>query len=196
MLARTFGCVRVVWNRTLATQNARWQTERKHASYAQTDAALTVMKKDPHLAFLSEVSSVPPQETLRHQHKAFTAFIAKRARLPRFKSRSRRQAAHYTRSAFSLRGGVLRLAKTEGPLRFVWPWPDVDLTALDPAMVIGSREQDGRWRKVRNARRDFLHRASTPSGPPGRHHRYRGSERDRNGAQPASRPRHLGLRVG
>ena len=38
-----------------------------------------------------------------------------------------------------MRGGELRLAKTDGPLRFVWSWPDVDLTALDPAMVIVSR---------------------------------------------------------
>jgi putative transposase len=103
------------------------------------------MKKDPQLAFLSEVSSVPLQQTLRHQQKAFTAFFEKRARYPRFKSRRGRQAAHYTRSAFSMRCGVLRLAKTATPLRFVWSWPDVDLNALDPTMVIVSREPDGRW---------------------------------------------------
>jgi putative transposase len=145
VLVRTFGCVRVVWNRTLATRRARWQTGRKGTSYAETDAALTLMKKDPDLAFLSEVSSVPLQQALRHQYKAFTAFFAKRARYPRFKSRRGRQAAHYTRSAFFMRAGVLRLAKTAGPLRFAWSWPDVDVTALDPTMVIVSREPDGRW---------------------------------------------------
>ena len=108
VLARTFGCVRVVWNRTLAARNARWQTESRSTSYAQTDAELTVMKKDPDLAFLCDVSSVPLQQTLRHQQKAFAAFFAKRARYPRFKSRRGRQAAHYTRSAFSMRDGVLR----------------------------------------------------------------------------------------
>ena len=55
------------------------------------------MKKDPDLAFLSEVSSVPLQQALRHQHKAFSAFFARRARYPRFKSRRGRQSAHYTR---------------------------------------------------------------------------------------------------
>jgi putative transposase len=40
---------------------------------------------------------------------------------------------------------VLRLAKTDAPLQFVWSWPEVDVTALDPAMVIVSREPDGRW---------------------------------------------------
>jgi putative transposase len=103
------------------------------------------MKRDPLLAFLSEVSSVPLQQVLRHQHQAFTAFFARRARYPRFKSRSGRQSAHYTRSAFTMRDGVLRLAKTAAPLRFVWSWPEMDLTALDPAMVIVAREPDGRW---------------------------------------------------
>jgi putative transposase len=145
VLARTFGCVRVVWNQTLAARRDRWQADRKGTSYAETDAALTRMKKDPDLAFLSEVSSVPLQQALRHQHRAFTAFFAKRARSPRFKSRRGRQAAHYTRSAFTLRGGHLRLAKTPGPLRFTWSWPQIDLAALAPAMVIISREPDGRW---------------------------------------------------
>jgi putative transposase len=144
-LSRTFGCVRVVWNRTLAERHARWHRERKSTSYAETDRALTAMKKDPALAFLNEVSSVPLQQALRHQHKAFSAFFAKRARYPRFKSRHRRQSAHYTRSAFSMRGGVLQLARTDAPLRFIWTWPDIDMTALDPAMVIVCREPDGRW---------------------------------------------------
>ena len=56
VLSRTFGCVRVVWNRTLAARHARWQAERESTSYAETDAALTLMKKDPDLAFLTEVS--------------------------------------------------------------------------------------------------------------------------------------------
>ena len=135
----------MVWNRTLAARHAHWSVERKRTSYAETDRALTRMKKDPELAFLNEVSSVPLQQALRHQHKAFQAFFEKRARYPRFKSRRSRQSAHYTRSAFTMRGGELRLAKTDAPLPFVWSWPDVDVTALEPAMVIVSREPDGRW---------------------------------------------------
>jgi putative transposase len=145
MLNRTFGCARVVWNRTLAQRRARWHQEHTGTSYAETDRALTVMKKDPGLAFLNQVSSVPLQQALRHQHQAFSAFFAGRARCPRFKSRAGRQSAHYTRSAFSLRGGVLRLAKMAVPLRFTWTWPDIDVAALDPAMMIICREPDGRW---------------------------------------------------
>ena len=145
VLNRTFGCVRVVWNRTLAERHRRWHASRTGMSYAQSDRALTAMKKDPALAFLSAVSSVPLQQALRHQHQAFAAFFAKRARYPRFKSRRSRQSAHYTRSAFRMKDGQLWLGKTTAPLQHVWSWPDVDVAALNPAMVIVSREPDGRW---------------------------------------------------
>jgi putative transposase len=144
-LARTFGCVRVVWNRTLAARHQRYAAERTSTSYAETDRALTAMKKDPDLAFLNEVSSVPLQQALRHQHQAFQAFFGKRACYPRFKSRRGRQSATYTRSAFSMRGGVLRLAKIGAPLPFVWSWPGIDVTALDPTSVTVSRHPCGRW---------------------------------------------------
>lgn len=145
MLNRTFGCVRVVWNRTLAARHARYATEQKSTSYADTDRTLTKMKKDPELAWLNEVSSVPLQQTLRHQHTAFTAFFQKRARYPRYKSRNGKQAASYTRSAFRMREGKLTLGKMAGPLAFVWSWPAVAVTALDPTMVTVSRDPDGRW---------------------------------------------------
>ena len=91
------------------------------------------------------MSSVPLQQALRHQYKAFSAFFAKRARYPRFKSRQGRQSATYTRSAFSMHGGALRLAKTTAPLAFVWSWPGVDVTGLDPTTVTVSRDPCGRW---------------------------------------------------
>ncbi len=142
---RTFGCVRVAWNRTLAARHERYATEGKGTSYAETDRALTAMKRDPDLAFLNEVSSVPLQQALRHQHAAFRAFFAGRARYPRFKSRYGKQSATYTRSAFRLKGGQLSLAKADGPLPFVWTWPGVDVAALDPTSVTVVHEPCGRW---------------------------------------------------
>ena len=41
MLNRTFGCVRVVWNRTLAARRERYATGGASTSYAETDRALT-----------------------------------------------------------------------------------------------------------------------------------------------------------
>jgi putative transposase len=145
VLHRTFGCVRLVWNRALAERHRHYHTKGEHISYKETDAALTSWKKTRELAFLNEVSSVPLQQTLRHQHTAFANFFAGRARYPRYKSRNSRQSAHYTRSAFRMRDGNLTLAKTSVPLRYVWTWDDVDAAALNPTMVIVSCDPDGRW---------------------------------------------------
>lgn len=145
MLNRTFGCMRLVWNKTLSERNHRYSANGTRTSYRQTDAALTGWKRTEELAFLSEVSSVPLQQTLRHQHTAFGNFFAGRARFPRFKSRTGRQSAHYTRSAFRMREGVLTLAKTSTSLRFIWSFGNVDLATLDPTTVVVSREPDDRW---------------------------------------------------
>jgi putative transposase len=145
VLNRTFGCVRVVWNRTLSDRHARYAVETRSTSYRDTDAALTAMKKDPELVWLNEVSSVPLQQTLRHQHQSFQAFFAKRARYPRYKSRQGRQSAHYTRSAFRMKDGELWLAKTAAPLAFVWTWPGVNVATVNPTTVCVSRDPAGRW---------------------------------------------------
>ena len=146
LLRRTFGCVRVVWNKTLAARQRRYTTEQHGTPYRETDAALAEWKRTDELAFLSEVSSVPLQQALRHQHTAFQSFFNKIGpKYPRFKSRRARQSAHYTRSAFRIKPDGLWLAKTTAPLRVAWSWPDVDLATLDPTMVIVSREPDGRW---------------------------------------------------
>jgi hypothetical protein len=38
ILRRTFGCVRVVWNRTLADRQRRYTTEQRSTTYKETDA--------------------------------------------------------------------------------------------------------------------------------------------------------------
>jgi putative transposase len=145
VLNRTFGCVRVVWNQTLAWRHQRYRTDKTGTTYAQANARLTAMKATEELAWLNEVSSVPLQQAIRHQQAAYAAFFAKRARYPRFKSRNGRQSAEYTRSGFRWRDGRLFLAKMDAPLAFTWSWPDTDLAAIDPSTVTVSRDPCGRW---------------------------------------------------
>lgn len=145
MLNRTFGCARLVWNKTLIERQHRYHAEGKSTSYRETDAALTRWKRTEELEFLSLVSSVPLQQVLRHQHAAYRNFFTGRAKCPRLKSRSGRQTAHFTRSAFRLRGGLLYLAKTSRPLRFAWSFHEVELSTVDPTTVVVAREPDGRW---------------------------------------------------
>jgi len=143
-LARTFGCVRLVYNRTLEARTVAWYQQQRRVSYAQTSALLTAWKRDPELAFLNEVSSVPLQQALRHLQAAFAAFWAGRARYPRFKSKKRRwDAAEFTRSGFRFRDGQLTLAKMRAPLAIRWSRP---LPAgAEPSTATVSRDSAGRW---------------------------------------------------
>jgi putative transposase len=43
-LNRTFGCVRLVWNRTLAWRHARYHGEHAKTNFTQANAYLTGMK--------------------------------------------------------------------------------------------------------------------------------------------------------
>jgi putative transposase len=145
VLNRTFGCVRVVWNQTLTWRHKRWYGEKRSTNVPQANAFLTQLKRTEEFAWLNEVSSVPLQQVLRTQQKAFANFFAKRARYPRFKSRTGRQSAEYTRSGFRYRDGRLFLAKMDAPLAFVWSWPDVDPATINPSTVTVSRDPCGRW---------------------------------------------------
>ncbi|MFD4970669.1 RNA-guided endonuclease InsQ/TnpB family protein [Streptomyces sp. NPDC058424] len=143
-LSRTFGCVRLVYNKALQERTAAWYGEQRRISYVQSSAALTAWKKTQELAFLTEVSSVPLQQTLRHLQTAFTNFFAKRAKYPRFKSRKKsRASAEYTRSGFTWRDGGLTLAKMAEPLDIRWSRPLPEGT--EPTTVTVSRDSAGRW---------------------------------------------------
>ncbi|MDQ1029291.1 putative transposase [Streptomyces umbrinus] len=142
-LSRTFGCVRKVYNMALAARTEAWARQER-VNYNQTSAILTAWKKTEELAYLSEVSSVPLQQALRHLQGAFANFFAKRAKYPRFKSkRKSRASAEYTSSAFRFRDGHLHLAKMADPLSIVWsrPLPEGAM----PTTVTVSRDSAGRW---------------------------------------------------
>jgi putative transposase len=145
MLNRTFGCVRVAWNRTLAWRRQRYQADKTATTFAQANAYLTTMKATDELTWLNEVSSVPLQQAIRHQQAAYTAFFAGRARYPRFKSRQGRQCAEYTRSGFRWCDVRLFLAKIGTPLAFTWSRPGIELASVDPTTVTVSLDPCGRW---------------------------------------------------
>jgi putative transposase len=143
-LARTFGCVRKVYNLALAARTEAWTLRQERISYSATSAMLTAWKKTEHLAFLNEVSCVPLQQTLRHLQTAFTNFFGGRARYPRFKSKKKsHRSAEYTTSAFRYRDGALTLAKMTDPLDIVRSRPLPD--GAQPSTVTVSQDAAGRW---------------------------------------------------
>ncbi|MFG1889294.1 RNA-guided endonuclease InsQ/TnpB family protein [Micromonospora sp. NPDC049051] len=143
-LARTFGCVRLVYNMALQARTEAWTLRQERVNYNATSAMLTTWKKTDDLAFLSEVSSVPLQQCLRHLQVAFTNFFAKRARYPSFKSKKKsRRSAEYTTSGFRYRDGRLTLAKMTEPLDIVWSRPLPE--GAKPSTVTVSQDAAGRW---------------------------------------------------
>ena len=200
VLNRTFGCVRVVWNRTLAWRHARYHGEQAATSFTQANAHLTAMKASEDLGWLNEVPSVPLQQAIRHQQAAFGSFFAGRARYPRYKSRNGRQCAEYTRSGFRYRDGRLLLAKMHTPLTFAWSWPDIDPAPIEPTTVTVSRDPCGRWhvafavdaagpsrfpRRVPPPAWTWASRTS-PSPPAGRRSPTRAASPGGNAASPAT----------
>ena len=118
-LARTFGCVRVVYNWALDLKQQTWRQHQENLSYAQLSAGLTTLKKEPEYTWLNEVSCVPLQQSLRHLDRAYRNFFDQRAGYPSFKRKYHRQTAEFTCSAFTYQEGHLALAKI-GSLDVRW----------------------------------------------------------------------------
>lgn len=142
-LIRTWGCVRVVYNKALDMRTSAWYERQERVSYADTSAALAEWKKTDGLAFLREVSSVPLQQALRSLQTAFSNFWGKRAKYPRFKTLKKSNLGlKYTKAGMTLRNGDVKLAKHSEPLNIVWS-RQVDLGSVLSATI--TRDKSGRW---------------------------------------------------
>lgn len=88
--------------------------------YAKTSKALTELKDSPEREWLSEVSSVCLQQSLRNLDAAFVNFFEKRADYPVFKKKHNGGSARFLDNAFRLRGKELFLAKMDTPVEVRW----------------------------------------------------------------------------
>jgi len=95
MMAKTFGCVRLVYNHYLDKKTKTYEETGKSISYTQCAADLVDFKKEK--PFLKEVDSISLQQALRHLDTAFAAFFRdKKIGYPRFKSRKNHRASYST----------------------------------------------------------------------------------------------------
>ena len=143
MLRRTFGCVRLVYNKALHEKSEAWATAKKSIGYVAQNRELTAWKKTPELAFLNEVSSVTLQQSLRHLHRAYANFFARRARYPRFKKKHSGGSATFSRGAFRFDGTTLYLAKMATPIEVRWS-RSLPI-GVEPSSVTVSLDAAGRW---------------------------------------------------
>lgn len=123
ILARTFGCVRYVYNWGLRLRTDAYYQRQERVYYADTSAAFTQLRQQPETNWLSEVAYIPCQQSLRHLDRAFHHFFEGRAKYPTFKKKRGIQAAEYTTSAFKWDGKELLLAKMTEPLDIRWSRP-------------------------------------------------------------------------
>lgn len=112
-LAQLFGCVRVVYNDSLALCRL---SEKLPQTSALQKLFITLAKKTRDREWLKEVSAIPLQQSINDLGVAFKNFFSglksnKRIGYPRFKKRSNQQSARFTRGGFSIHRGKVYLAK-------------------------------------------------------------------------------------
>ncbi len=116
-------------NRALALRTAVYERDKITLLSEDLMKFLPVWKKEPDTEWLSEISDVILQQTLRDLGTAFKNFFdsctgerkGPKMRYPRFKTRNSRKSLRYSRNGFTYENGEIRLAKMkEEPLNIRW----------------------------------------------------------------------------
>jgi putative transposase len=149
LLARAFGCARVVFNDAVrARQDAHAAGEKISDTQVQRKV-VTLAKTTPQRQWLGDVASVALVQACQDARRAYRNWLdslsgARKGRKvghPRFRSRKDNRASiRLTRNGFGVTTGGLRVAKV-GDVRLVWSrvLPSV------PSSVTVIREADGRY---------------------------------------------------
>ena len=150
MLARTFGCARVVFNDALRCRDGAYRAGEKITPAEVQRRVITEAKTTPERGWMREVASVALVQSVADAHRAYQNFFdsvrgRRRGRnvgRPRFKSRKdTRQSVRFTRNGFTLRrNGRVYLAKI-GDVVVRW---SRDLPS-EPSSVTIIQEPDGHY---------------------------------------------------
>lgn len=149
MLARTFGCARVVFNDALRARQDAYAAGQKLGDTDVQRQVVTVAKTTPEREWLAEVASVVLVQACQDARRAYRNWFdslsgkrqGRRVGRPRFRSRKDNgQSVRLTRNGFGVTAKGVRVAKV-GDVRLRWsrPLPSV------PSSVSIIREADGRY---------------------------------------------------
>lgn len=124
-LAKVFGCSRFVYNRLLAnTQQAHQDHLANPALVPKPDVSpfgldkqLTTLKNTIGYEWLYEVSKGPLQAASHNLGNSYKNFFSKRSKYPKFKKKHHEQTAYFPGGCFTIKDGLLTLAKTGTPIR-------------------------------------------------------------------------------
>jgi putative transposase len=149
LLARTFGCARVVFNDALRARQDVYAAGERISDTQVQRRVVTLAKTTPQRQWLAEVASVALVQACQDARRAYQNWFdslsgtrkGRKVGHPRFRSRKdNRQSIRLTRNGFGITAGGVRVAKV-GDVRLVWSrvLPSV------PSSVTVIREADGRY---------------------------------------------------
>ena len=147
-LEKVFGCCRVVWNDALALVKAIPRGQKWPSSYDLLKICITEAKKREDRKWLSEVSNIPLQQTLRDLGVAFKNYfdskLGKRkgdpVGFPHFKKKLHRQSVRFTKNGFKIQGNKVYISKI-GKIKIVWSRP----LPSEPSSVTVIKERSGHY---------------------------------------------------
>ena len=115
LFARTFGCVRMVYNHWLDRKIKQYEADKTNVTYTMCAKEMAGLKKTEEYAFLQEVDSVSLQQSLRHLDTAFQNFFKQpKTGFPKFKSKKRNKSSYTTvciNGNIAISDGYLKLPK-------------------------------------------------------------------------------------
>ena len=98
LIAKTFGCCRLVYNKGLVLRKDTYATTKESIRYKETNTMLTSLKKNAEFEFLKEVDSIALQQSLRDLDKAYQNFFRTKRGFPKFKSKHNHHNAYRTQN--------------------------------------------------------------------------------------------------
>lgn len=97
LFAKTFGCVRLVYNHWLDKRIKQYETDKTMIGYTACANEMTTLKKTEEYVFLQEVDSMSLQQSLKHLDAAFQNFFKNpKTGFPKFKSKKTNRHSYTT----------------------------------------------------------------------------------------------------
>jgi putative transposase len=127
MLAKTFGCARVIYNDAIRLRQELYRQGEKISDTELQKRVITQAKLTDERKWLSEVGSVPLVQSLRNACLAFRNFFesvkgerkGRKVGFPKFKKKHSTQSIQFTSNGFSVKSHSVYLAKI-GCVRVKW----------------------------------------------------------------------------
>jgi len=139
-MRRFAGARRWVWNWALRRKKTHYAETKARLTYNALAAELTLLKQQSETAWLREIDSQALQQVLRDLDHAFSAFFAKRARYPKFKSKKTDAPRFRISQRVVIEGAFVRVPKI-GLIKAIIHRPIEGVTKS----ATFKQEPDGHW---------------------------------------------------